>query len=224
MTNSPKSKKLLFAVLAVDAVVFRLNEDQLEVLLVFVARDLYKNKKAHPGGLVMPDETAEQATERLLKDKGGLQGVYLEQLYTFSRVDRDPRGRVVSVAHLALVPSDYVPQKQIETEAEWVPINKLPKLGYDHDEITEVARERLRARVGYTTIIKNLLPREFTLTELQQAYEIVLGHTLDKRNFRKKILCLNLVESTGEKRTIGASRPAELYRFIHKSIQSIEIL
>jgi len=175
--------KLHFAVLAVDTVAFRLNNKMLEVLLVPAAVDVYKGRRVLPGGLIHPKENAETAAARHLHDKGGLSDVYIEQLYTFSGVKRDPRGRVVSVA-----------------------------------------LERLRTRVGYTTIIRHLLPSTFTLTDLQQAYEIVLGEELDKRNFRKKILALDVLTATGKKRTQGASRPAALYRFSLNKVQQIGML
>jgi len=213
--------KLHFAVLAVDTVAFRLNNKMLEVLLVPAAVDVYKGRRVLPGGLIHPKENAETAAARHLHDKGGLSDVYIEQLYTFSGVKRDPRGRVVSVAYLALTIKDGEGEA---AAARWHPVNDVPKLGYDHDEILSVALERLRTRVGYTTIIRHLLPSTFTLTDLQQAYEIVLEEELDKRNFRKKILALDVLTATGKKRTQGASRPAALYRFSLNKVQQIGML
>lgn len=223
MSTAPHT--LHFAVLATDAVAFRLHAGQLEVLLIPVTNPAFKGKEGLPGGLINPKETAEQATIRHLTDKGGLSGPYIEQLYTFSDVDRDPRGRVVSVAHLALfVPDEAELQSGAGQGVRWCPVTSVPKLAYDHNHILSVALERLRARVEYTTVIRHLLPKEFTLSDLQSAYESVLGHDLDKRNFRKKILALALVAETGRTRISGASRPAGLYHFAHKGVRTIEIL
>jgi len=223
-------KKLRFAVLATDVAAFRLHEGVLEILLIPITNvPEFKGMRGLPGGLIDPKETAEQAAVRVLTEKGGLTGGYLEQLYTFSDVDRDPRGRVVSVAYLAL----FAPNEaRLESEgregadsgARWCPMSNLPSLAYDHDNIAQVALERLRARIGYTTIVRHLLPKEFTLTELQKAYESILGYSLDKRNFRKKIQVPGIVSATGRMRTQGASRPAQLYRFAHKGVRTIEIL
>jgi 8-oxo-dGTP diphosphatase len=114
--------------------------------------------------------------------------------------------------------------EKVRTQSRWCPVSTLPKLAYDHAHIIAVALERLRARIEYTTVIRHLLPKEFTLTDLQSAYESVLGHDLDKRNFRKKILALGLVTETGRTRIQGASRPANLYHFAHKGVKTIEIL
>lgn len=219
-------KNLRFAVLAVDTVAFRLREKTLEVLLIKVKNIAFKGMEGLPGGLIDPEETTDQAAVRHLVQKGGLEGAYIEQLYTFSDIDRDPRGRVVSVAHLGLLAphETRLESRAVEEQARWCPVEAVPHLAYDHDHILSTGIERLRARVGYTTIIRHLLPKEFTLTELQQAYETILGHELDKRNFRKKIASLGLVSATGRKRIQGASRPAELYRFASKGIKTIEIL
>jgi 8-oxo-dGTP diphosphatase len=216
---------LHFAVLATDTVAFRLHQGQLEVLLIPVTNPTFKGKEGLPGGLIDPKETAEQAAIRHLTLKGGLSGAYVEQLYTFSDIDRDPRGRVVSVAYLALfAPDEAELESGAEKGARWCPVASVRHLAYDHDTILAVALERLRARIEYTTIIRHLLSHEFTLTDLQQAYESVLGHDLDKRNFRKKILALELVAETGRTRLAGASRPAALYKFAHKGVKAIEIL
>ncbi len=215
---------LRFAVLAADVVALRFADGVLEVLLIPVTNEYFAGREGLPGGLIAPRETAEQAAVRHLSGKGGLTGAYLEQLYTFSDVDRDPRGRVVSVAYLALCAPEEVRGREEKVQARWCSVGRVPKLAYDHDHILKTALERLRARIGYTTIARHLLPKEFTLTDLQDAYEGVLGQTLDKRNFRKKILALGLVAETGHSRTQGASRPAALYTFAAKGVQTIEIL
>lgn len=221
---APQSHALRFAVIATDTVAFRVHAGHLEVLLIQVTNTHFEGMEGLPGGLIAPNETAEVAAARHLSEKGGLSGGYLEQLYTFSDVDRDPRGRVVSVAYLALFGPEEARLQDTTERARWCPVSNVPALAYDHGTILRTALERLRARVGYTTIVRYLLPTEFTLTDLQSTYETILGHPLDKRNFRKKILALTLISETGHTRTQGASRPAALYHFVKKGVQTIEIL
>jgi 8-oxo-dGTP diphosphatase len=223
----PQEKDLRFAVLATDAVAFRLGETgTLEVLLITATTDAFKGQPALPGGLIAPEETAEQAVVRHLTNKAGLFGGYLEQLYTFSDVDRDPRGRVVSVAYTALFsPHETVLAERAATHnAEWCPMQHVPHLAYDHDHILNTAVARLQARITYTTIIRHLMPREFTLTELQKAYEAILGHEMDKRNFRKKILAVGVLNETKRKKTEGLTRPATLYTFAGSGVKTIEVV
>lgn len=225
-TRKPTPEELRFAALAVDVVCFRVVEKRLEVLLgkVVSPSSPFNGRWAHIGGLIAVEETAEDAVERLLRDKAGLSGVALEQLATFSRVNRDPRGRVVSVAYLGLVDPEEGEGSGGHVETKWVPLREATKLAYDHDEISEAALERLRAKLGYTNIARHLLPPEFTLSELQAVYETVLGRALDKRNFRKKIIATGLLKETGKTRRKGAMRPAALYRFAHREQRVIEIL
>ena len=148
--------------------------------------------------------------------------MYLEQLYTFSEVTRDPRGRVVAVAYLGLVPSTVVGKEA--ADALWIPVKRMEKLAYDHNDILTTAVERIRAKISYTNIACQLLPKEFTLGELQELYEVILGHDIDKRNFRKKIMSLKMVKPTGKKRGGSANRPAELYTCASKGVKEMEIL
>jgi len=181
---------------------------------------------AIPGGLVKSNESVEQAAKRHLSVKTGVHDVYLEQLYTFGDIQRDPYGRVVSVAYFALIPNSGVTLKTTEkyTDIMWISIKKLPRLAYDHKEIIRVAVQRLKAKLGYTTISYSLLPKEFTLSELQNVYEIILGKNLDKRNFRRKILERGLVQTTGKVRRGEASRPAALFAFKKRIPQLVELL
>jgi 8-oxo-dGTP diphosphatase len=212
-----------FAVLAVDTVLFCIRDGVLQVLLIPVVIPQFKGKKGLPGGLIDSMETAEEAVRRHILEKGGIKSAYLEQLYTFSEVNRDPRGRVVSVAYIGCMPADKL--FTLPEGVLWKPVNRVGELAYDHNDIVRTAHERLRARIGYTNIICNLLPKEFTLTQLQQAYETILGHSLDKRNFRKKILYeLKLVKGTGKKQEGVKNRPAELYRFVSIDLEEAEIL
>lgn len=219
-----KPKKLRFAVLAVDVVILTVHQDKLQVLLIKVHRPPhFINAWGVPGGLIDPKETAEQAVKRHLWVKAGVKDVYLEQLYTFSRVDRDPRGRVVSVAYFALVPFSKVRIKN-PAAVRWVGVDDLPKLAYDHTEIVGVAVARLKAKLEYTNIAYSLMEDEFALSDLQKAYEAILRRKLDKRNFRKKLFALELLKPTRRHRRGEAHRPAELYRFVERKPRVVEVL
>lgn len=218
-----KKSDIQFAILSCDIVLFRFHENELQVLVGEVLIPEFKGKQGLVGGLVAPKETAKEAAVRHLKDKAGITSVHLEQLYTFSEVDRDPRGRVVSVAYLGLAPSDPRKQKG-DRPTQFIPVKKARALAYDHDRVVAVGLERLQAKLTYTNIAQHLLPKEFTLTELQMLYEAILGTEIDKRNFRKKIQAVGLVVTTGNKRQGEANRPAELYRFTSTKPQTIEIL
>jgi 8-oxo-dGTP diphosphatase len=220
----PTPPHLKFAVLAVDAVCFTIRNNELYVFLGKVNSDsIYKNRWAHIGGLIQPKETADEAIERLLKDKAGIKKIFKEQLYTFSEIDRDPRGRVVSVAYLALINWDDYKEDPGEVETRWVPFSAIPSLAYDHDEMTTIALERLKSKIAYTNIAQHLLPKEFTLTELQKIYEIVLNKKCDKRNFRKKILASHMLKDMKKVKKQGVMRPAQLYSFASTKQELFEI-
>ncbi len=220
------SKKFKFTVLATDVVIFTIKNKKLQVLLIKMKKKPFTNQWACPGGLVKPTESVDASARKQLKTKTGLQNVYLEQLYTFGKVKRDPSGRVVSVAYFALIPNAKLKLKTTKEYADikWFAVNKLPKLAYDHAQIIKTAIERLKAKLTYTNIVYGLMPKEFTLSELQNIYEIILNRKLDKRNFRKKILGLKLVKKLNKQKRGEAHRPADLYTFIKKTPQIIEIL
>jgi 8-oxo-dGTP diphosphatase len=220
------SQKYKHAVIASDIVIFTIQGEQLKALLIKMKKAPYQNMWAAPGGLVRGSESVEDAARRILLDKTGVKNVYLEQLYTFGDVDRDPFGRVVSVAYFALIPYAGL---SLKTTAEyggvaWFPVENLPKLAYDHSKIVRTAVQRLRSKLEYSNIIYHLMPKEFTLSELQQIYEIILGRSLDKRNFRKKLLSLQIVKKLRKKRKGDAHRPAELYCFMEHTPQTASIL
>jgi len=218
--------KYKFVVIATDVVILTVINGQLKILLIKMKKAPFAGCWAAPGGLVKPNESVEASAKRHLQNKTGMKNVYLEQLYTFGQVNRDPFGRVVSVAYFALIPGTGLKLKTTREfkDVKWFLVDDLPKLAYDHKKMVECAINRLRAKLEYTNIVYSLLPNEFSLSELQKTYEIILGRKLDKRNFRKKILSLNLIVKT-RKKTVGeAYRPAILYRFIKKSPQIIEIL
>lgn len=199
---------------AVDAVIFTIVDGTLRALLIQMKKKPYTDQWAFPGGVLEDGETSKQAAKRILKQQTGVTDVYLEQLQTFDAPDRDVLGRVVSIAYIALVPSDHLRLQTTDKYADvrfW-DVSKLPPLAYDHKEIARVALARLRAKIEYSNIAWSILPEEFTLSELQQVYEVILGTTLDKRNFRKKMMGMRLVTSARRKKE-GPHRPAELFRF-----------
>ncbi|MCF6227764.1 MAG: NUDIX hydrolase [Planctomycetes bacterium] len=203
------------AAVAVDCVVFGLDDEGLKVLLIKRGIEPFKGKWALPGGFVRVDETCDAAAKRELAEETGLKRVFFEQLYTFSDVKRDPRERVISVAYYALVNlNDHKVQAATDAEkADWFDVNKFPKLAFDHSKIFETAKERLHGKVRYVPIGFELLPQKFALTQLQKMYEKILERPLDKRNFRKKVLAMGILEDTGESQKDVAHRAAKLYRF-----------
>lgn len=213
------------AVIATDVVIMTVRDGQLQILLMKMQKAPYLKAWAIPGGRVHTDETVDHAARRHLFLKTGVKDLYLEQLYTFGRVNRDPFDRVVSVAYYALVPPDQIHlDTGLPFEVAWFPVTKLPALAYDHREIVTMAVERLRAKLEYTNIVYSLLPRAFTLTELQRTYEVLLDRRLDKRNFRKKILAVRLVKPTATVRRGDAHRPAKLYAFTRRTPHVVSVL
>jgi 8-oxo-dGTP diphosphatase len=203
------------AVLTVDCVVFGFDEGELKVLLIERGLEPFKGRWALPGGFVRVDETLDEAARRELEEEAGLKNVFLEQLYTFGALERDPRERVVSVAYYALVKlADFSTKASTDAaDARWFPISDVPKLAFDHADILATALTRLKGKVRYQPIGFELLPPKFTLSQLQHLYEAVLETELDKRNFRKKVLSFGLLAPLKETRMSGPHRPAQLFRF-----------
>lgn len=201
--------------LTVDCVVFGFDEGDLKVLLIERGLEPFKGRWALPGGFVRVEETLDAAARRELQEEAGLTHVFLEQLYTFGTVDRDPRERVVSVAYYALVKlSEHAAKAATDAaNARWFPVSEVPRLAFDHAVILETAIERLKGKVRYQPIGFELLPPKFTLSQLQHLYEAVLGTELDKRNFRKKVLGFDLLVALKETQMLGRHRPAQLFRF-----------
>ena len=210
---------------AVDAVLFTITERVLKTLLVKIKRGPFAGKWAFPGGLVQVGESLDAAAYRELYEKTGVQDLYLEQLYTFGNVSRDPTTHTVAVAYFALVPPGEPALTQGEKYADisWFPVQALPELAYDHNAMAAYALQRLRAKLSYTNIVYSLLPREFTLGELQEIYEVILHKQLDRRNFRRKILTLGLLKPLQKVRH-GAHRPATLFVFTRRHPMNIEVL
>jgi len=213
---------------AVDVAVFTLWLGVLHVLLVRARGGPFAGSWALPGGRVREDESLDDAAARELLAQTAVGNVYLEQLYSFGHPQRDPHGRVVSVAYVGLVadPKRVTgPATDDKYEAvNWQPVSRLPRpLAYDHAAVVRLAVARLRAKLQYTNLAYTLLPATFTLGELQSLYEAILGRRLDRRNFRRKVLSLGLLRPLGRMRR-GAHRPAALYAFRSRRPMSVSVL
>lgn len=192
-----------------DIVLFSIRDERLEVLLV---REYPDGPWALPGGRARLDEGLDASALRHLEARTGVRGVWLEQLYTFGRPDRDPAQRVIAVAYYALVPIGRLAVGPADAQRDWFPVRALPALALDHATIVARAHERLVAKLDYSTIALQFMPARFTLPALQAVHESILGEALDKRNFRKRVLALACIEDTGELSREGPHRPARLYR------------
>jgi 8-oxo-dGTP diphosphatase len=216
-TNSPHYEQ---PGVTVDLVIFTVNEGKLYVLLVKRAGEPFTGFWSIPGGFLLKSESLDEAALRVMVEKTGVQEVYLEQLYTFGRPDRDPRARIITVTYFALIPWKKLPQpgSRKVTNLAWYAVDEIPRLAFDHNEILRYALNRLRAKAGYSNIVYGLLPESFRLSDLQKMYEIIINQKLDKRNFRKRMLATGLLEETGKKDLAGAHRPAMLYQFKKREV------
>ncbi|MDJ0741425.1 MAG: NUDIX domain-containing protein [Gammaproteobacteria bacterium] len=208
-----------------DVVVFTIRDGRLSILLVERANPPFAGNWALPGGFLDIGEDLDACAARELEEETGISGLYLEQLYTFGATHRDPRERVISVTYYALVPLDALATPRAASDAAavgWHAFDALPPLAFDHAEIVQMAHRRLVAKLDYSTIAFGFMPKTFTLSELQGVYEILLHQALDKRNFRKRMLSLDLVEETGKLRRNGKHRPAREYRVKHP--ERVEII
>lgn len=204
--------------LTVDCVVFGLDEEDLKVLLIQRDLEPFAGKWALPGGFIRVGESPKEAARRELKEETGMKNVFLEQLYTFGEPDRDPREHVVSIAYFALVNlRDHKIRAATDArQAAWFAIDDTPHLAFDHDKILKTAHERLCGKVRYQPLGFELLPEKFALRQLQNLYQKILDRPLDKRNFRKKILSMEILEELDEVETDVSHRAARLYRFDKK--------
>ncbi len=199
----------------IDVVIFTIEDGELKVLLIKRNKPPFAGAWALPGGFLLKNETTQNGALRTLKEKTGVGNVYMEQLYTFDSPSRDPRGHVLTIAYFALVSRPKIifgSGKDLQTPA-LISVKKLPKLAFDHNKIIDYALERLQYKLEYTNAVFSLLPRQFTLSQLQEAYEIILDKKMDKRNFRKKFLALGLIKPTKEIKRGLRQRPARLYEF-----------
>lgn len=203
-----------------DLAIFTVNEHKLKVMLVKRAEEPFQGTWSLPGGFLKAGESLDEAAQRVLNEKVGVDHVYMEQLYTFGDPQRDPRSRVITVAYIALIPWQSLPQPESKkiSDLNWASVNQIPNLAFDHKAIMNYAVKRLRAKVSYSNIVHGLMSKQFRLSELQTMYEIILNDKLDKRNFRKRMLSTGLLDETGKKDLTGAHRPAMLYRFKTKEI------
>ena len=201
-------------VLTTNIVVFSLRDERLKLLLVRRRNRPFQDHWALPGGVVGENEDIEANAMRKLEEGTGVSGVYLEQLYTFGKPTRDPRERVISVAYYALVPSKRLRLRSVEygETIAWFALDEVPELAFDHSEMVNVAHQRLAAKLDYSTIAFQFMPERFTLSDLQNVYQIILNRELDKRNFRKRMLTMDQIRQTSEVRRNGSHRPARLYR------------
>jgi 8-oxo-dGTP diphosphatase len=201
--------------ITVDSVVFGYANGELKVALIERERDPFKGMLAIPGGFMEDQETAEETAMRELKEETGLANIFLEQFHVFSSHGRDPRGRTITIAFFALVDSDQYSMVASEDalQAKWWPAYEIPPLAFHQAEIYQKALEALRVSMKMKPVAYELLPKEFTLTELQLLYEQVFDVKLDKRNFRRKMTKMEFIQSTERKKEGEQHRPAFLYRF-----------
>lgn len=207
-------KEYVAPILTVDLVLFSIINDTLTTLLLKRPNDPFKGEWALPGGYVPAGETTLEALTRIVEDKVGVRLEtlsYIEQLYTFDMVARDPRGHAVSVVYMGCILN--LDNTSLLGETDFFSVSSLPEVAFDHGSIIHYAYERLASKLDYTTLAGAFLPLEFTLTELQKTHEIILGQAIDKRNFRKKILSASVLSETGKLRRGGVQRPARLYTF-----------
>ena len=196
-----------------DCVIFGFDGSELQVLLIERGIEPFKGKWAFPGGFLNMDETAGEGAMRELKEETGLENAYIEQFNTYSEPGRDPRERVITIAHYALVRIQEVKGGDDAAKAQWFPIDKVPQLAFDHDKILRDAMRKLRERIHFEPIGFELLPEKFTMRELQILYESILGVKFDRRNFAKKMMHYELLNQLDETVRPTAKRDALLYSF-----------
>jgi len=198
----------------VDIAIFTIEDDDFKVLLIQRGIEPFEGSWALPGGFVGLDESLRRAAWRELREETGVNAAFLQQLSAFGHPDRDPRERVITVAYYALIPNDRLELKASTDarEARLFSMNDLPELAFDHAKILRRAHQKVKDKIDEPLIALQLVPESFTLTELQRVHERILGSSIDKRNFRKRIQTLELLEATGEERRGGPHRPAKLYR------------
>jgi len=219
--NSYKNHQKILV--AVDCIIFGFDGTQLKALLIKRGFEPEKGKWSLMGGFVGRDENADEAATRVLYQLTGMNNIYMEQLYTFSDVERDSAGRVVSIAYFALINiEDYSEQLQLEHEAKWFPLNKIPSLIFDHKKMVLKAKERLRQKVANHPIGFELLPSKFTLPQLQSLYEAIYETELDKRNFSKKMLSLGILNKLNEKEKESSRKGAFYYTFDNNKYNKLQ--
>ena len=205
---------------------FTVEQGVVKVLLIKRNNEPFYGDWVLTGGALYNNETLEEGAKRELKEKTGIDNVPLKQFKAFGKIDRSPVMRMVAIGYIGIIDSKRVNilRKTRNTkDADWVPIDKVPHLGYDHNEILEAAIEELKKDINNSNILKSLFPDGITIPELQKTYEAILERKFDRRNFRKKILSLNLLEDTNELGRFEGNKPAKIYRFKDK-IDEIDVL
>ncbi len=202
-------------VLEVLANIFTIENGEFKILLVRKKREPYKGYWILPGGIVTKDKTLEETIEDNVTNQAGLSNLVYEQCSVFSELERVPNKRVVGVSLISIVDEIKVKLHQEKTsyEISWFSIDKLPKIGYDHSRVIDSAIAQLKGKLNQSRTLQQIFPSDFTLPEIQKVYEQILTKELDRRNFRKKFLKLDLIEETGDKAPSVTGRPAKLYRF-----------
>jgi 8-oxo-dGTP diphosphatase len=199
---------------AVVVVIFTVVDGDLQALLIKRSAPPQQGLWAIPGGVLRGDESLVDAAVRKLVDETGVRDLFLEQLYTFNDLDDETPGGAIAVTYFALVDHTRVRlAERTEWQPAWFSMRKLPDLAFHNERVLEYALARLRNKLAYTNVAYSLLPGRFTLSQLQRVYESIIGRTLDKRNFRKRMLSLEIIEPTDQRQAEGAGRPAQLYRF-----------
>ena len=207
---------------AIDCIIFGFDGNQLQALLIKRGFEPEKGKWSLMGGFTNLDESTDEAAVRVLHQLTGMNNIYMEQLYCFSDVNRDPAGRVISIAYFALINiADYSEQLQFEHEAKWFPLDKIPDLIFDHKKMVAIAKERLQQKVANHPIGFELLPEKFTLPQLQSLYEAIYESPLDKRNFTRKILSLEILNRLNEKNKASSRKGAFYYVFDKKKYEEL---
>tara|TARA_B100001750_G_scaffold55397_1_gene42905 strand:- start:823580 stop:824275 length:696 start_codon:yes stop_codon:yes gene_type:complete len=208
---------------AVDCLIFGFNDGKLELLLVHRGFEPERDRWSLIGGFVLNEEDLDEAAHRVLSDLTGLDDVYMEQVRTFGKAHRDPYERVLSVTYSALVlKKDYNDELVKSYQAEWFPIDGLPELIFDHKEMVDSAMQRLRRRIKSGPVGFNLLPKKFTLPQLQKLYEAILGEEIDKRNFRKKLNSMDFLVKLDEKDKSESKKGAYLYELDEEKYNHIK--
>src|SRR4051812_37459023 len=215
---SPKYSSDIIEALSIDCLIFGFREGRLDILLIKHAEGISKGKWALPGGWIQYNENVDEAATRLLNSLTGVSNIYLEQLRSFGHVDRYPLKRVITIAYYALVNADHYKLNAgfTASDVQWFNIHEMPKLPYDHHEILDFGFKHLKHKVRHEPIGFNLLPKKFTLHQIQKLYEVILETELDKPNFRRKLLNMNLLVPCQEKQKDVSHRAASLYRFDKK--------
>ena len=221
METKTQKKDFFNPGVTVDVVIFTIEDGKLKIILIDRQKEPFKGFTALPGGFMIKGETSKDTAKRVLKEKAGVNDIYIEQLFTFDSLNRDPRGQILSIAYFALVPKEEIKIKSASENPELISIGEISRLPFDHNQIINYALKRLSDKVQYSNIIYSLLPKYFSLTNLQKIYEIILQRKIDKRNFRKKILGLDILKQSKEIITGKRQRPAKLYSFKSKKFQEL---